>query len=306
MNSFASMDEVYVHLASKLENAPKCAPRGMEIKELIGESFELTDPRNRLIHIKERNSSLFFSIGEFLWYLRGSNELEIIKYYSKMYLKFSDDNATLHGAYGKRIFDSENAKTTQWGNIIELLKRDNSSRQAVISIFNLNDLNIKSKDIPCTCIFQYFVREEKLHCLAYMRSNDLYLGLPYDVFSFTMLQELLANELGVELGTYKHVVGSLHVYSQHYDVIGSHVSWEVTKDLPMKRMPNLDNYKKELLLSCEESLRLNNSVDEEVLSKLDPYWRQFIDVLKIKAEAHFTGNIKLTQHNSEYKLKLVN
>ena len=72
-----------------------------------------------------------------------------------------------------------------------------------------------TKDLPCTISLQYLIREGALHCIVYMRSNDLWLGFPYDVFCFTAFQTKLAMELGVKLGTYTHIAGSLHLYERN-------------------------------------------------------------------------------------------
>lgn len=139
----------------------------------------------------------------------------MITFYNKRYSQFSDNGVDLYGAYGKRIFNEIN---NQWENIIKKLQEDSESRQAVISIFEPKDLTVVSKDIPCTCHIQYFIRKNKLNCIVTMRSNDIIWGTPYDVFNFTMIQEILANVLNVELGEYLHFVGSLHIYERHYNL----------------------------------------------------------------------------------------
>jgi len=283
MERFDSLEEVYIKYSNDLSEALSCAPRGMEVKELTGVGFELTNARNRLINISGRNPSMYFHIGEFLWYLRGSDKLEIIKYYSKMYPRFSDDQQVLYGAYGKRIFASDESGKSAWEHIIKLLKKDLDTRQAVLSIHEQHDLYSGSKDIPCTCTIQYLLRQERLYCITYMRSNDLYLGLPYDVFSFTMLQEMLANELGVELGTYKHFVGSLHVYEKNYKNIEQSRKTEISSSKPMDKMPPLKGEQKVKLLALEEKLRLGKMISGEEINDLEPYWRQFIIVLMHKS-----------------------
>lgn len=283
MLTFKTLDEAYVYYATMLKDAPSCAPRGLKIRELIGEGFELLDIRNRIIYSRERNSSLFFNIGEFLWYIRGSNKLDIIQYYSKMYPKFSDDQKTLYGAYGKRIFSAESCRESSWNSIIELLRKDPDSRQAVISIHEPRDVYSQSKDIPCTCLLQFLIRNNHLYCITYMRSNDLFLGFPYDIFSFTMLQEMLANELGVEVGTYKHFVGSLHVYEKHYQSICESCSKSVYESKPMEKMPYLDTEQMQKLLDLEEKIRLHKPYEKEQIEKLNPYWRQIVFILIHKA-----------------------
>ena len=286
MIAFNNMDEVYVYFSKRMQNAPSCAPRGMEIKEVLGAAFELTNPRNRLISLKERDASLYFHVGEFMWYIRGSEDLDIINYYSKMYHKFSDDAKTLYGAYGKRIFKDKCNGKTQWQALIETLKRDMDSRQAVLSIHEPRDLATVSRDIPCTCVIQFLVRQNKLNCIVYMRSNDLYLGLPYDVFSFTMLQELLATQLNLELGSYRHCVGSLHVYKRHYEKIQqcAEIHLEHEKYIGMQPMEVMTEDHLTKMLTLEESIRKSNEYDESIYLGLPDYWKNFIDVLRNKRQ----------------------
>ena len=309
MITFNTLDEAYIYYAKELINAPSCTPRGMEVKEIIGAGFELSNIRNRLIYLKERNPSLFFSIGEFLWYIRGSDALDIIQYYSKMYPKFSDNQLTLYGAYGKRIFLSHNSHGSLWDNIIRILKTDSDSRQAVISIHEPRDVYTCSKDIPCTCSLQFLIRKGRLYCITYMRSNDLYLGLPYDVFSFTMLQEMLANELGVELGTYRHFVGSLHIYKRNYEDIRKCCDITSPDPLPMAKMPLLDMAQRKILLNLEENLRLHKAFNENEIERLDPYWRQFAVILMYKAMETWGATFSsCSTHELDkcYKIKLKN
>jgi thymidylate synthase len=71
------------------------------------------------------------------------------------------------------------------------------------------------RDVPCTLNYRFFLRNDRLHMHTTMRSQDLWLGFPYDIFAATVLQELLAGWLGVELGDYHHNVDSLHLYEKH-------------------------------------------------------------------------------------------
>ena len=80
----------------------------------------------------------------------------------------------------------------------------------------------ESKDINCTVCLQFFIRNNKLHMTTYMRSNDLWMGFPYDVFQFTNMQVLMSMELGVELGTYTHISGSLHLYKRNLVKVDEH------------------------------------------------------------------------------------
>src|SRR4051812_41418328 len=102
----------------------------------------------------------------------------------------------------------------QFENVVALLRRKENSRQAVIQLFDGSDLAAAYKDIPCTCTLQFMIRDKRLNLTASMRSNDAFKGLPHDVFSFTMIQEIMTRTLGVELGDYTHFASSLHVYDE--------------------------------------------------------------------------------------------
>ncbi len=97
------------------------------------------------------------------------------------------------------------------------LLNDNGTRQAAISIFKTEtDISKDTKDVPCTLNIHFMIRDGKLDCFISMRSNDVIWGLPYDIFTFTVLQELMAQELGVGLGKYYHYVNSMHIYEYHF------------------------------------------------------------------------------------------
>lgn len=284
MECFSNMDDVYIHMSNKVKSSPFVSPRGVKVRELTAQTFELSNPRKRIIGNGLRKVSLAFSVGEFLWYLRGSNELEIMQYYSKMYPNFSDDGIYLHGAYGKRIFGEEKELNSSWYRIKQLLREDPDSRRAVLPIYNSGDVGYHSNDIPCTCLVQYFIRNDKLDCIVYMRANDLYLGTPYDVFSFSMLQELMACELGVELGTYTHMVGSLCVYEKNQLRIEAIADSKPENVIEMPRMTLLSDVQKQKVLKNEENLRKHKVADYE---GLDRYWRNIVYILEIKANKDF-------------------
>lgn len=184
---------------------------GQVIGEVLNAITIITDPTRNILTSSIRKMPVRYAVGELLWYLSGSNKLEDIKRYSKAWENLSDDGETVNSAYGYRIF--KQFGFNQWEHVKNLLKADPSSRQAVIHI---KDPSCEpTKDLPCTVCLQYFIREGKLYATTYMRSNDIWLGFPYDVFSFTCLQTLLAMELGVELGTYTHIAGSLHCYARN-------------------------------------------------------------------------------------------
>lgn len=170
----------------------------------------IRNPREGIVDNPKRGMSMKYAVGELLWYLSGSDKLSDIKPYSGFWSKISDDGETINSAYGYRIrskfgFD-------QWEHVKHLLRTDEGSRQAVIHIKDASDK--PTKDMPCTIALQYQIRDGKLYATTIMRSNDIWLGWPYDVFCFTSLQVMMAMELGVDVGTYTHVANNLHLYGE--------------------------------------------------------------------------------------------
>jgi thymidylate synthase len=246
--------------------------------ELPGVLLKISHPRTRLSRTESR-SPLFTCLGELTWYLAGSNDLDFITYYLPRYKDSSDDTKTVYGAYGPRIRGE--GEKNQVATIIELLKRKKESRQAVIQLFDSVDILKPHNDIPCTCSIQFLVRRERLDMFVNMRSNDAFMGLPHDIFAFTMLQEIIARSLGVEMGTYKHAVGSLHLYDENRDAAEKYISEGWQSKVPMPAMPFEDPWPAiQILLDSEKIIRNGGIVDFKSLT-IDPYWIDLIRILQI-------------------------
>lgn len=253
------------------DGVPLEANRGSTI-EVIGAHLELTNPRSRLSRTETRRK-IVSALAELCWYLNGTNDGKSIQYWIPQYDKEMEADGTIHGAYGPRLFDS--AGGGQFSRVIEMLRDGprSTTRRAVISILDRHDTAGQFKNIPCTCTLQFFRRGDLLHLLVNMRSNDVYLGLPHDVFAFTMLQEIVAREVGVEPGRYLHVAGSLHLYDHHIEASRQFLDegWQSTDD-PMRPMPQGSQLEHiDALLRTEAQLRTGiHYADLELPS--DPYW----------------------------------
>lgn len=246
--------------------------------EITGVLLELSNPRARVSRTETRGKP-FSCLGELCWYLGKTDRLDVIEYYIPIYRKFAE-GGKLFGAYGPRLFDWNGL--TQFSNVAALLRRKPHSRQAVIQLFAASDIAEQHKDVPCTCTLQFLVRDDALHLLVSMRSNDVFWGFPHDVFCFTMLQEVMASTLGIRLGTYKHVVGSLHLYDERRDAANRFLDegWQQT-DLPMPAMPLGDPWPAiRSLVSAEAQIRTKGA-DEIDVAGLDSYWADLIRLLQV-------------------------
>lgn len=254
-------------------------------RELYGVALELDNPRARL-SVTESRGKIFSGLGELFWYLSGSASLDFIKYYIKEYAKESEDGAIVHGAYGPRLFDARGVNQIQ--NVITQLRDRPRTRRAVVQIFDAADLSRPHgkdrKEIPCTSTLQFLMPNGKLALVVNMRSNDALYGLPHDVFAFTMLQELIARTLGVDIGKYVHFVGSLHLYEDRFDDVEAYIK-EGFQDpnLFMPPMPEGDPWEAIRILKSAEKLARDEARLPEEVSGLEPYWQDLARMFLIFA-----------------------
>lgn len=280
------------------------ATRG-RFTELFGPVLHLTNPRARLSR-SEMRGKVFSALGEWLWYLSGENEYSFIDYYVPgRYADETEDGKTVRSGYGERL--SGFRGINQLKTVIELLQQRRSTRRAVIQLFDASDIARDYASIPCTCTLQFLVRDGRLNMLANMRSNDAYFGLPHDVFAFTMMQEVVARSIGVELGEYKHCAGSLHLYEDKLPSAKAYLgeAWQATVAMP--DMPISDPWPSiRKVQGIERALRQGEEVDIES-SGLDPYWQDIARLLAAYRAVRDknTDRLRMIQaslHSGTYKI----
>lgn len=249
--------------------------------ELTGVLLELKNPRARLGRTETRGK-MFSCLGELLWYLSRDNRLDFIEYYIPLYGQESDDGESIRGGYGRRLFS--HPSHDQVRTLIETLKGRGTTRRAVLQIFEASDTASQHREVPCTLSMQFLLRNGKLHLYVIMRSQDAVIGLPHDVFCFTMLQEIIARSIGAEMGEYKEFVGSLHMYAEHRELVQKYMSESIQQTVPMPPMPLGDPWPSiEILLDASARLRAGNLLRGTV-NELDTYWMDLVRLLQIFAE----------------------
>lgn len=263
--------------------------------EIFGALLELKKPRARLSRSFSK-AKAFSPLGELFWYLSGSDRVDFIKHYIPNYPKLIKDEVKANGAYGPRIFGEDalakRNEKSEWDRVIRTLREREGSRNALIQIYDNSDAKPKNGDKPCTCTIQFAIRNGQLFMHTHMRSNDAFFGLPHDIFTFTMLQEIAARELGVGLGKYTHSVASLHLYhdsaatedrTANNSTSGAEAYYrEGLHDFsPMPEMPLGNPWKSiEQVKVAEREIRTGN-IDYLAPENLDPYWRDFIELFRI-------------------------
>ena len=217
-------EEWFLTLQKIIDSNIKSNPRGYEIKEILNNHTQV-DMKYPILSVIERRLGYRFMFREAWYILDGRNDVESIKDYSKAISSFSNNNYHFDGAYGPRVVD-------QLRYIVDSLSNDIDTRQAVLTIWRANPR--ASKDIPCTVSIQWLIRNNTIYCIDNMRSSDIWLGWPYDIFNFTMLTGyimLLLREEGfkdLELGEIYLNAGSQHLYENNYesaiDVLNNKIS----------------------------------------------------------------------------------
>jgi thymidylate synthase len=264
-----TIGEIYLKLISRLAGAPLTSPRGMLTRELLGVQLRLNRAlANVLVH-PVRNLNYRFMVTEWLWILTGSDKLAAVTRVNSKMTSYSDDGISLAGAYGPRWL-------AQAVNTLNRLRLDPDTRRAVISFWRYNhDDHVDSRDVPCTLTMQLINRQRRLHAIVSMRSSDAWLGIPYDIFTFTMLLNYAASVLGfLEPGSLILTLGSSHLYEQHErQALELLSAAEPVETLRSPRLP---------LIYFENLLRIRDAIDHGGFSMdkpttFPPVWTQYLN-----------------------------
>lgn len=245
-------------------------------KELRYATLILENPRDRIL------SSSFFSLEDvvpraLLCTLTDTIDLQAIGFYNPKACEFSDDGKTIASNYGSRIRRSNGRNQIE--EVISLLKKDKNSRRAVIHIHAVGDSDIKYA--PCIDSIHFFIRNNVLECHTNWRSENALSLLPTNFFEFTMLQELIASELEVDIGRYVHTVSSLHYYLEDERRLCCAID-ELShspKAIPMGKMPLHSLEQVELLKDFEKAVRLQSVDGRERFADLSTYWQEIARIM---------------------------
>ncbi|WP_372636360.1 thymidylate synthase [Alcanivorax jadensis] len=282
-----------------LDEGSSASPRNRPTREILNFNFTIVNPLNRILTLTNRRWSLPLAIGELCWHLSANDDAESISYYAKKWLESANDKGVIEqSSYGKRIFGIKDGRS-QWSSLVETLKTDPFSRRAMVFLGKpAGHEDAFSTDISCTTSFQFFIRNNSLEMIVSMRSNDAIYGVPYDVFFFTFLQEMMAKTLNLELGNYHHNAASMHIYNDKFKVAKGILNSESDQFLSMMPLPSLHGLKD--LIYSEKAIREMGCYPK--VNRCD-YWQFLIEVLwnyrKIKSN---DNNYNLSTDNPYKKI----
>ena len=183
---------------------------GWQMRFDLGEGFPLVTTKK--LHLRS-------IIHELLWFLQGQTNIAYLKQHKVgIWDEWADADGELGPVYGKqwRSWEGADGKTVdQIAWLIDEIKRNPDSRRLIVSAWNVADLP-KMALMPCHSLFQFYVANSKLSCQLYQRSGDIFLGVPFNIASYALLTQMVAQVSGLQTGDFVHTLGDAHLYSNHF------------------------------------------------------------------------------------------
>jgi thymidylate synthase len=175
-------------------------------------------------------------IHELLWFLQGDTNIGYLKEHGvRIWDEWADENGDLGPVYGYQWRSwpaPEGASIDQMTRLVAQLKSNPNSRRHVISAWNPADIDRMALP-PCHCLFQFFVAEGRLSCQLYQRSADIFLGVPFNIASYSLLTLMVAQVTGYQPGEFVHTFGDAHLYLNHLEQAEEQLS---RQPLPLPQM----------------------------------------------------------------------
>lgn len=173
-------------------------------------------------------------IHELLWFIAGDTNIKYL-HDNKVTIwdEWADENGDLGPVYGhqwRSWATPQGGKIDQLANVVEQLKKNPNSRRHIVSAWNPGEVDNMALP-PCHAMFQFYVADNKLSCQLYQRSADVFLGVPFNIASYALLTQMIAQVCGYELGEFVHTLGDTHIYLNHFEQVETQLSRE-PRELP--------------------------------------------------------------------------
>jgi len=205
---------------------------GHQMRFDLQEGFPLVTTKK--LHVKS-------IIYELLWFLRGDSNIRYLKEHGvTIWDEWADENGDLGPVYGvqwRSWPDYHGGSIDQIANVVEEIRKNPDSRRLIVSAWNVALVN-QMKLPPCHVLFQFYVSEGKLSCQLYQRSADVFLGVPFNIASYSLLTMMVAQVCGLRPGEFIHTLGDAHLYLNHVEQARLQLSRDIRPLPVMKINPN--------------------------------------------------------------------
>ncbi len=221
--------------------APKNDRTGTGTRSVFGYQmrFDLSEGFPVLTTKKLHLKSIIY---ELLWFLKGDTNIRYLNDHNvNIWNEWADKNGDLGHIYGYQWRSwpgYEGNSIDQIQNVIQSIQKDPDSRRHIVSAWNVGDLD-KMALYPCHVLFQFYVSEGKLSCQLYQRSADIFLGVPFNIASYSLFTMMIAQITGLQPGEFIHTFGDAHLYNNHLDQAQIQLSREPRKLPVMKMNPDV-------------------------------------------------------------------
>ncbi len=208
---------------------------GYQMRFNLAEGFPLLTTKK--VHLKS-------IIYELLWFLQGDTNIKYLNDNGvRIWDEWADEKGDLGPVYGKqwRAWKGYNGETyDQISYVVDQIKNNPDNRRMIVSGWNVADLQSliagkKTAPPPCHTMFQFYVANNKLSCQLYQRSADVFLGVPFNIASYSLLTMMIAQVTGRELGDFVHTFGDVHIYNNHFEQVRLQLS-RAPKALPKMKI----------------------------------------------------------------------
>ena len=197
---------------------------GRQMRFDLSKGFPLVTTKK--VHLKS-------IIYELLWFIKGDTNVKYLQDNGvRIWNEWADENGDLGPVYGSQWRNWNAEGIDQLADVIDKLKHNPNDRRMIVSAWNVSKIP-QMKLPPCHMMFQFYVANNKLSCMLYQRSCDMFLGVPFNIASYALLTMMVAQVCNLELGEFVHTLGDTHIYHNHFEQVREQLS---RKPLPLPQM----------------------------------------------------------------------
>ena len=205
---------------------------GRQMRFDLSKGFPLVTTKK--VHLKS-------IIHELLWFLKGETNVKYLQENGvRIWNEWADENGELGPVYGSQWRNWNGEGIDQIAEVIETLKKKPNDRRMIVSAWNVGKIP-EMHVPPCHMMFQFYVANNKLSCMLYQRSCDMFLGVPFNIASYALLTMMVAQVCGLEPGEFIHTLGDTHIYHNHFEQVREQLSHTPYPLPQMKINPNVKN-----------------------------------------------------------------